>query len=40
MNMLLAYQEGNLLYTGTNHGHEFKDSEEKMRLLFLDYANL
>lgn len=40
MNTLLAYQNGTLLYTGTNHGNEFFDSEEKMRLLFLDFANL
>ena len=40
MNTLLAYQDGNLQYTGTNHGHEFHDNEEQMRLLFLDYAHL
>ena len=40
MNTLLAYQDGSLLYTGTDHGNEFVDSEEKMRLLFLDFANL
>lgn len=40
MNRLLAYQKGQLCYTGTNHGCEFFDSEEKMRLLFLDYAVL
>ena len=40
MNTLLAYQSGQLKYTGRNHGNEFVDSEEKMRLLFLDYAGL
>lgn len=40
MNTLLAYQDGSLFFTGTNHEHEFIDSEEKMRLLFLDFANL
>ena len=40
MNTLLAYEKGNLIHTGTNHGNEFLDSEEKMRLLFLDYADL
>lgn len=40
MNTLQAYQSGKFLYTGTNHGNEFIDSEEKMRLLFLDFANL
>lgn len=39
-NTLLAYQKGSLLYTGTDHGNEFFDSEEKMRLLFLDSAGL
>lgn len=40
MNTLSAYRDGSLIYTGTNHGNEFIDSEEKMRLLFLDFANL
>lgn len=40
MNTLCAYKDGKLLYTGTDHGNEFVDSEEKMRLLFLDFANL
>lgn len=40
MNTLLAYQDGELRYTGTNHGNEFFESEEKMWLLFLDFASL
>lgn len=40
MNVLTAYQDGSLMYTGTNHGNEFFETEEKMRLLFLDFANL
>ena len=40
LNTLFAYKDGKLLYTGTNHGNEFVDSEEKMKLLFLDFANL
>ena len=40
MNTLVAYEKGKRIYTGTNHGNEFFDSEEKMRLLFLDFANL
>lgn len=40
MNTLIAYKDGKQIYTGTNHRNEFVDSEEKMRLLFLDYANL
>lgn len=40
MNTLFAYRDGKVMYTGTDHGNEFVDSEEKMRLLFLDFANL
>lgn len=40
MNTLIAYQNGKQVYTGTTHSNEFFDSEEKMRLLFLDFANL
>lgn len=40
MNTLIAYKDGKQIYTGTNHKNEFVDSEEKMRLLFLDYASL
>lgn len=40
LNTLMAYQDGSHIYTGTNHGNEFTDSEEKMKLLFLDFAGL
>lgn len=40
MNTLIAYANGKQVFTGTDHKHEFVDSEEKMRLLFLDYAEL
>ncbi len=40
MNTLLAYRNGKQVYTGTNHGNEFFETEENMRLLFLDFANL
>lgn len=40
MNTLLAYQDGKQIYTGTDHKHEFFETEEKMRLLFLDFASL
>ena len=33
-------QDGKQMYTGTDHGNEFFETEEKMRLLFLDFANL
>lgn len=40
LNTLLAFQDGKQKYTGTNHGNEFFEDEEKMRLLFLDYSTL
>lgn len=40
MNTLTAYRDGKQVFTGTNHKNEFFESEEKMRLLFLDFANL
>lgn len=40
MNTLIAYQDGEQVYKGTNHKNEFFETEEKMRLLFLDYSNL
>ncbi len=40
MNTLIAYQDGELVYKGTDHKNEFLETEEKMRLLFLDFANL
>ena len=40
MNTPIAYQDGKQVYTGTDHGNEFFETEEKMRLLFLDFANL
>lgn len=40
MNTLLAYRDGRLAYTGTDHKQEFFETEENLRLLFLDFANL
>lgn len=40
MNTLIAYQDGKQVLTGQNHKNEFFETEEKMRLLFLDFANL
>lgn len=40
LNTLFAYQAGVLKYTGTNHGNKFFDDEEKMRMIYLDYAAL
>ena len=40
MNTLVAYQDDNQVYEGVRHPNEFFETEEKMRLLFLDFANL
>ena len=40
MNTLTAYRDGKQVFMGTNHKNEFFETEEKMRLLFLDFANL
>ena len=40
LNTLVAYENGERIFEGTCHGHEFFETEEKMRLLFLDYACL
>lgn len=40
LNTLLVFEDGDLIYEGTPHNNEFFDSEEKMRYLFLDYANI
>lgn len=37
---LLSYKKGQLMRIGTNHKHEFVYTEEKLRLLFLDYSSL
>ncbi len=37
---LLAFKNGQLIETGTRHGHEFVYTEEKLRLLYLDYSSL
>ena len=40
LNTLLAFQNGKLMQTGTDHGYEYVEDPEKMRLLFLDYSTL
>ena len=37
---LLAYYKGSLTKNGTNHGHEYFESEESMKLLYQIFANL
>lgn len=40
LNILLAFQDGKLVQTGTDHGYEYVEDLEKMRMLFLDYSTL
>lgn len=40
MNTLLAFRNGTLKFTGTNHGHEYFYSPAQSRHLYLDYAQL
>ncbi len=40
MNTLQAYHDGELVFTGTNHGNEYIDTLSKTRHLYLDYAAL
>lgn len=40
LNTLLAFGDGKLIRTGTDHGYEYVEDPEKMRLLFLDYSTL
>ncbi len=37
---LIAYHQGKLVYTGTNHGNEYVLDQKKMELLLLAYSEL
>lgn len=37
---LCAYREGKKVYTGTTHGHEYKDNAKDMKYLFTDFSEL
>jgi hypothetical protein len=37
---LLAYKNGRLIKSGTNHGNEYKDNESDAKLLYVDYSCL
>lgn len=37
---LCAYQDGRRLYRGTDHGHEYRDNEKDMQMIYVDYAAL
>ncbi|MCD8046061.1 MAG: class II glutamine amidotransferase [Clostridiales bacterium] len=40
MIILLAWRNGELVYTGTNRGQVFEDNEENMRFLYQIFSNL
>lgn len=40
LNTLLAFRDGKLVQTGTDHGYEYVEDPEKMKTLFLDYSAL
>ena len=37
---LCAYRNGRRLFTGTDHGNEYRDNDKDMQMLFVDYAAL
>lgn len=37
---LLTYHDGKLVFTGTNHGNEYVDNEENMKLIYQMFSNL
>ncbi|MBQ9610835.1 MAG: class II glutamine amidotransferase [Lachnospiraceae bacterium] len=37
---LLAYKDGELLYVGTNHGNEYIENEENVKMLYQIFAEL
>lgn len=37
---LCAYQDGQRLFQGANHGREYRDNAEDMNMIFADYAGL
>jgi len=40
MTTLLAYKDGRLVFTGTNHGETYIDSEENMKYIYQIFAEL
>lgn len=40
MTTLLAYKDGKLLYTGTNHHHEYFDSQDNTKYLYQVFSDL
>lgn len=37
---LLSYQDGRQIFSGTNHGQEYKDDPQDTHLLYMDYSSL
>lgn len=37
---LLAYKQGQRVFTGTNHGNEYKDNEENIKFLYRIFSDL
>ena len=37
---LCAYHDGHLVFRGTNHGGEYRQNDQDMQMLFMDYAVL
>lgn len=40
LNTLLAYRDGELVFTGASHSHTYVENKNRTQYLFLDYANL
>ncbi len=40
MTQLLVFKEGNLIYEGTNHGNVYVETEENLKYLYRNFANL
>ena len=37
---LLAYKQGDLVFTGTNHGNEYIENEENLKFLYSIFSDL
>ena len=37
---LCAYQDGNRLFRGKNHGNEYRDNDKDMHMIYVDYSAL
>ena len=39
-NTLCAYHDGRIAFRGTDHGNEYRDNDQDMQMLFMDYSAL